>query len=94
MKQRHIDCIKRLLELLSGVELLDFMKEEKIISNEQLVELPLEVDKSKYIYRLLLSASSTEKIQLLAFDWILLPKEQIRIRIVTEFQTREFSYGY
>lgn len=95
MKQRHVDCLKRLLELTaSQQELIDFLKQEKLMTVDEEAEMKLEVDKVYYLCGLLFKYSKEEKLQLLSFEWVMLPKERVRLRMVTDRRTKEISYHY
>lgn len=95
MKQKHVDCLKRLLHLTSShQELIDFLKSEKLMTIEEEAEMKLEVDREHYLCSLLFKYSKEEKLQLLSFEWIMLPDERIRLRMVTDMRTKEISYHF
>lgn len=95
MKQVHIDCMKRLFKLTGCYEdVVQFLLEEKIIDQETLVHLSLETDKIKELTHLLFRASKQEKLQLLQFDWEILPVERIRVKLVTDMNTKEYVHNF
>ncbi len=95
MKQKHVDMLARLMKLTNCQEdLVDFMKHEKLITGGEIGELLMEHDKAKYICKLLFEAQSNEKLQLLSFDWVVLPVERLRLKLVTDMSTKEFVYHY
>lgn len=92
---KETECIARLFKLTDCyAELVDFMMEEKILSDSDLVSLKLEHNKPKFIYDLLKQAEKDEQIMLLSFDWVVLPVERIRIRLITGRSNKELTYKY
>ncbi len=95
MKQAHIECMKRLCTLTGCYDdMVNFLLEDKVITKEALVELNLEHDKVRQLCHILFDASKTEKIQLLAFDWVVLPVERISLKIVTDMGTKEYTHNF
>lgn len=95
MKQKHIECLNRLFSL-SGCkqELVQFMLDEKLMSKEDATTMKLEKDQTKFICVKLFEASKQEKIQLLQFEWVMLPIERVRLKIVTDMHTKEYAHNF
>ena len=92
---REIECISRLFKLARCLEeLVDFLMEEKILSESDLVNFKLELDKPKFLHTVMKQAVKDEKLILLSFDWVVLPVERIRIQLVTERNKKELTYKY
>ena len=92
---KETECLARLFKLTNCyADLVDFLVGEKILSEAQVLELKLELNKPKALLALMKKAEKDEKILLLAFDWILLPVERLRLRLVTERNSKEFAYQY
>ena len=95
MKQKHIDCLKRLFKLTGCYEdMVQYLIDEKIVTLDDVVTMSLEQDKEKELCDALFIASRREKIQLLQFDWVVLPVERLRVKLVTEMSTKEFTYNF
>ncbi len=94
-KEREIECIARLFKMADSYgELVEFLVEEKIMTNEVLANLKLELDKPRFLHTFLKQEEKDDKLLLLSFDWVVLPIERIRIRLVTERNSKEFAYRY
>jgi hypothetical protein len=92
---KEIECLKRLDELISLYEtLLDFLQDETLISKEERKGCNLSSDRAKWLWTVLGSLSKTNKIQLLEYHWQVLPVELVKITLVTDRNSREFSYGF
>lgn len=92
---KELDCLKRMFKLTHCYnDLVDFLLEEKLINDSQLTNLKLELDKAKFLYELIKKAEKDDKILLFSFDWVVLPVERIRIRLITERNTKELTYQY
>lgn len=92
---KELDCLKRMFKLTHCYnDLVDFLLEEKLINDSQLTNLKLELDKAKFLYELIKKAEKDDKILLFSFDWVVLPVERIRIRLITERNTKELTHQY
>lgn len=92
---RKEQCLQRLFDLTTCfAEMVDFLFNEKLISEEQIQDLKLEVDKVNFLYNLLKEHEKKEKINLLSFDWIMLPEERIKVTIITDRAVQDFSYRF
>ena len=93
-KIRHeVECLRRLNELTPVYEeLLQFLKAESLLSSEQLkvIRLSPEIDRAKLLQEELDHLAKDSKIQLLAYEWSILPTEVIRITVITDKTHREF----
>lgn len=89
--KREIECLKR-LQQLSPVyeELIAFFVQEYLLSKEELKVIKNSPDQGKLLQAKLASLSEERKLQLLEFEWILLPTERIKISIVTDTGFKEF----
>lgn len=91
----EMECIAR-LEVLTPVwdSMLEFMIAEDLISKEDRRACGLAQDKAKWLWQCLNTLSKTKKIQLLEYEWVILPVERIKILMITDRNQKEFSFGY
>ena len=89
----EIDCIKRLLKVNSASELIGFMIDEKIIKKDLYIDAHDDKAIATTTYLALQQALLEEKVMLADFEWVILPKELIKITIVTPDTHKEFSFG-
>lgn len=89
--KREIECLKR-LQQLSPVyeELITFFLQEKLISSEELKIMRQSPEQARLLQAKLAILSSEQKIQLLEYEWVILPVERIKLVIVTDRGHREF----
>lgn len=90
--KREIECLKR-LQQLSPVyeELIAFLLQEYLLDKEELKALKTSPDQGRLLHAKLASLSETRKLQLLEFEWTLLPTERIKVNIVTDTGFKEFT---
>jgi len=51
-------------------------------------------DVAKVLHTKLASLSKSNKLQLLEYEWVVLPVERMKITIITDRMSKEFSHGY
>lgn len=88
---REVDCLKR-MQSLSPIfeELIAFLVQEFLLSKEDVKLLKVSPEQAKMLQAKLAILSSERKLQLLEYEWTLLPTERIRINIVTDHGFKEF----
>ena len=92
-KSKQIECLDRLNELNGSIqEIVLFLREEKLITNDEVNQVRQSPMQAKELQALLAKVSTNEKIQLLEYQWSLLPVEIITITIITDSVKREFAY--
>jgi hypothetical protein len=93
-RQNEVECIRRLITVgLMVEEWLDFLIEDKLLAKEDIAAFRLENDKALWIHTLLNKAKKDERVLLLDFEWSLLPIERIKVTLVTQRNTKEFTYN-
>lgn len=92
-RSKQIECLNRLNDLDGSVQQIAlFLREEKIITQDQLNLVRSSPMQGKELQGILAQLVSDEKLQLLEYQWWILPVEIIAITIVTDSLKREFSY--
>lgn len=90
---RKIEFLNRLFKLAACYdEMLDFFKNEKLISDFQLDSLKNDSDKAKYIVEMLENLKQHDKLLLLDYEWQILPIERLKLTVITERVSKEFGY--
>jgi hypothetical protein len=90
--KHEIECLKRLQELSPVYEeLISFFMQEYLLSKEELKTLKDSPNQGKLLQAKLASLSEERKIQLLEYEWTILPTERIKISVVTDTGFREFT---
>ena len=91
---KEIECLNRLQVLTQQLDsILSFLKQENIIDEISIKNIRHSSDRAKDIQYLLRDLQIKRKLQLLEFEWSILPMEIIRIYIVTDMNQMEFTYG-
>lgn len=89
--KREIECLKRLQELSPVYdELIAFFLQENLLSKEELKVIKSSPDQGKLLQAKLAALSADHKVQLLEYEWTLLPIERIRVNLVTDRGHKEF----
>ena len=95
LKHDKVDCLQRYGALTNGLQdLVEFLMSEGLLSKELLREINSSQNVSKEIEQLLFELQTNGKLQLLEYDWSILPVERIKILIVTNKLTKEFTFNY
>lgn len=90
--KREVECIKRLQELTPVYdELVAFLLQELLISKEELKVFKNSPEQARLLQAKLSALSEERKIQLLEWEWSILPVERIKLSIVTDRGFKEFS---
>jgi hypothetical protein len=90
--KREIECLQRLHALTPVYEeLAAFLQQEYLLTQDELKVIRGSPDQAKRLYTKLVDLSQQRAIQLLEFQWEILPVERIRILIVTTTNQKEFS---
>jgi hypothetical protein len=92
--KKEIECLARLNTLRSSSdEILDFLLLEEMVSVAQINSIKNSAEPHKDMHSLLCSLVLNKKLQLLEYEWTVLPLETIKILIVTEKSVREFTFN-
>ena len=90
----EIECLHRLNGLNGSIsEILLFLVDEKLILKAKAKEIELSSMPAKELHVFLRDLRSQNAIQLLEYNWTILPKEVIEVAIITDRSQREFSYS-
>src|ERR1035438_1673728 len=93
--RKEIDCLARLQDLTASQdEMLAFMLAESLITKEEIAGIKRAPDQAKVLQAHLASISKDNRIQLLEYQWDFLPVERLKVLIVTDRNSKEFSYNF
>lgn len=94
-KIRQIECLSRLNKLQGGVDqILEHLSSESLVSMEAVSAIRSSSEPHKEIYIILNALSSDGKIQLLEYEWTILPIERIKLTIVSNISYKEFTHNF
>lgn len=90
--KREIECLRRLQELSPMFEeLCSFLLQEYLLSKEEYKVIRSSPEQARMLQAKLAFLSEERKIQLLEYEWTLLPVERIRITLITDTGHKEFG---
>jgi hypothetical protein len=90
----EIKCLARLDELLATNDsIMEFLVSEELMTREERKAFMLSADIPKVLQGFMASLKGN-KIQLLAYEWTVLPEERLKVTIITDRNSREFSYNF
>lgn len=93
-RNREIMCINRLQEKTHEIDMLiSFLKDESLINDQTIIDIKNSSDRAKTIHEVLKTLHSQNKLQLLEYEWKLLPVEFIKLYIVTDRNQAEFVFN-
>lgn len=89
--KREVECLKRMQSLTPMFEeLIAFLLQEFLLSKEELKTIKVSPEQARMLQAKLATLSDERLLQLLEYEWTLLPTERIRINIVTDRGFKEF----
>jgi len=87
-------CLNRLQETTQQLNsIVDFLKQESLLDDQVIRNIKSSPDFSKYVQETLRDLQVRNKLQLLEYEWNILPVETIRIYIVTDRNQAEFVFN-
>ena len=93
--KKEIECLTRLQSLTASFsEILFFLVEEKLLTQEQAKSIELSSDRAKAMQLCLSDLNKKDKFQLLEYEWTILPVERIKLHIITDRNSKEFTYNF
>lgn len=92
-KETEIRCLARLDELSATNGLImDFLVAEDLMLREQRKAILASSDVAKAL-QAHIAAFKGNKLQLLEYEWTLLPEERIKITLITDRNSKEFTWN-
>jgi len=90
---KKIECLRRLYDLNQSIlsEIVSFLQDNDIIKENDVYEYKISLNKPEFLYKTL--ENIKKKVQMVSFQWTILPDEFIIISIATEKEYKEFIYG-
>lgn len=91
---KEIECLKRLHQLTSQLsDIVTFLKQEGLVDDNQMRSLQQSSDFPKDVQFMLRNLQVTQRLQLLSYNWSVLPAENIDIHIITNRDSRNFVFN-
>lgn len=92
--KKEVECLTRLQELTGQLEdILTFLKLENLIDDNQIKTVKLSSDHPKEVRAILQDLKVRQKLQLLQYEWSVLPVENITVSVITDRNQKEFTYN-
>lgn len=92
---KKVECIKRLFKKNQSYnEICEWLVAQKLATQQEVNSYTRDQERADFIYNTLLKAEEDEFLQLLDFEWTILPLETIKITCVTEREEIVFAYGH
>lgn len=93
-KHREVMCLRRLQETTQQADnIVSFLRQEGLIDDGAIRSIYSSPDKIKFLHDVLVLLAAQGKLQLLHFEWTVLPVESIRVHIVTDKNHAEFTFS-
>ena len=90
---REIECLTRLDQLTGqSSDIMYFLKDEGLIPDASVKNTKNSPSPIKELHVLIKSLQRDNKLQLLEYEWQILPVERITLSIVTDRSNKKFSY--
>jgi tRNA (guanine-N7-)-methyltransferase len=89
---KEIECLRRFNTITNIFsDIIDLLKLDNLITNEQINSVVQSSDKIKELHRFLHELRRDNKLQILSYNWIVLPSEYISLTIATDKTYKEFT---
>lgn len=95
MSIKKIQCLDTLFDKLRcRVEIFEFLRDEKLIADDDMQRVLNEMHNTHatHLFNILETLQREDNVQLVDYEWTLLPKELIKLTIVTSNTKKEFTY--
>ena len=90
----EIRCLARLDELIASNEtIMEFLVSEELMTKEERRVAVTAPDVAKCLQAHLAKLKGN-KLQLLTYEWIVLPDERLKVSLVSDRNSKEFSYNF
>lgn len=73
--------------------ILQFLKQEGLVDDNQMRSVKNSSDHAKEVQAILRDLQVKNKLQLLEYEWSVLPVENIKITIITDRDSKEFIFN-
>lgn len=70
-----------------------FLKQENLIDDVQIKSIKQSADHAKEIQQILKELQAKQKLQLLEYEWTILPVENLKVFIITDRNQAEFVFN-
>jgi len=92
--KREIECLLRLQTLTGQLEeILYFLRSEDLITDSLVKTTKHSSNMPKDVQQILQDVQLTNKVQMLTYEWSVLPVENIIITIITDRAQKLFEYN-
>lgn len=91
-KKREVECLQR-MEALTPIyeQIWQWLLQVSLVSMDELKAARISNEQAKLLQSRLSDLSKEGKLQMLEYEWVVLPVERIRILLVTDTAHREFT---
>jgi hypothetical protein len=92
-KKKETECLAKIRSINGSLdEVMSFLLDEKLVSLDMIKSIKNSPSESKELRDLIESLKTTEKLQLVEYQWVLLPKEYATLMLVSDRRTKEFGF--
>lgn len=75
-----------------ALDMADYLFKDRVITSAQMEEIKTSNSRSESLLRALESASKEGRVQLLDYEWQILPTQRVVVTIVTDSGIKEFKH--
>jgi hypothetical protein len=87
-----LKALKEVSKSVNYLDMLDMLKTDLVLTQQECDDIKKEYDPIEHIFIALEKAYKNNKIDLLTYDWTLLPRSQVKITIVSPGAMREWIH--
>jgi hypothetical protein len=94
-KNKEIECLLRLDKLENGIDqIIEHLLSEYLVNADIVKTIKKSSEPAKELYLILKDLSTKRTIQLIEYEWTVLPIERIKLTIVSNISHKEFTHNF
>lgn len=92
-KKKEIECLTKIRSMNGSLDdIMSFILDERLVSLDEIKLIKNSPNEPKELRDLIEDLKAKEKLQLVEYQWVFLPKEYATLMLVSDRQTKEFGF--
>lgn len=92
-KKKEIECLTKIRSINGSLDdIMSFILDEKLASLDEIKLIKNSPNEPKELRELIETLKVKERLQLVEYQWVFLPKEYATLMLVSDRQTKEFGF--
>ena len=93
-KKQEIECLNRIMAVNGSLDdLMSFLIDEKLLDRVDVRSIKTSSGPAKELQRVINTLKCSEKLQLVEYEWVILPNERVKLTLISDRATKEFGFS-